>query len=242
MAQSLFQHGQITTTLPKAKNLRPVAERLITLAVKVRRRLADADRDGALRARRAIVRLLGDRSLIPNDHQAAYEAMSDAHRHKAVYMASGRRYRTGEPRGRLAFTAESVTHRLIETVAPRFDDRPGGYTRIIRLAKRRVGDHAPLAQLQLLGDEEAPVSLTKPARSARRRRTDARYATAIKASKAWAKTRRPKDRTAGGDGDEQEKQVGTDETSGAAPDNAGSSETPPQTDAAPPKPESPTAD
>ena len=61
-------------------------------------------------------------------------------RAKTMRMASGRRHRTGDPKGRLAFTAESVTHRLIETVAPRFEDRPGGYTRLIRLAERRIGD------------------------------------------------------------------------------------------------------
>jgi large subunit ribosomal protein L17 len=97
---------------------------------------------------------------------------------------SGRRYRTGEPKGRLAFTAESVTHRLIETLAPRFEDRPGGYTRLVRLADRRLGDHSPMAMLQLVGEEEPPVSLTKPGKSARKRRADARYAAAIKAAKA----------------------------------------------------------
>ena len=101
-------------------------------------------------------------------------------------MASGRRHRTGEPRGRLAFTAESVTHRLIETLAPRFEGRPGGYTRLIRLPTRRIGDSSTLAMVQLVGDEEVPGSLTKPKRSARHRRADARYAMAIKAAKSWA--------------------------------------------------------
>ncbi|MCH8829123.1 MAG: hypothetical protein IID45_06050, partial [Planctomycetes bacterium] len=63
---------------------------------------------------------------------------------KTLRMASGRRYRTGEPKGRLDFTAESVTHRLLFTVAPRFEDRPGGYTRLIRLPRRRLGDAAPV--------------------------------------------------------------------------------------------------
>jgi large subunit ribosomal protein L17 len=101
-------------------------------------------------------------------------------------MPSNRRYRTGEPKGRLSFTAESVTHRLIESIAPRFQDQPGGYTRLVRLPKRRLGDCSPLAALQLIGAEEAPVSLTKPRKSARRRRADARYAMAGRAAKAWA--------------------------------------------------------
>lgn len=186
MAQNLIEHGRITTTIPKAKNLRPFVERLVTLAVKVRKLSASSDAAGALRARRGLGRMLGDRGLIPKEHQSAYNDMSDARRAKTMRMASGRRYRTGDAKGRLAFTAESVTHRLIETIAPRFEDRPGGYTRVVRLAKKRIGDAAQLAVIQFVGDEDAPTSLTKPEKSARKTRTDARYALAIKLSKSRA--------------------------------------------------------
>ena len=187
LAQSLIQHGQITTTLAKGKDIQPFVERLITLAVKTRERAAANDPAGSLRARRVIRRLLGDRGLIPAEHQEAYDGMSDAARNKIRRMASGRRHRTGEPRGKLAFTAESVVHRLIETVAPRYEDRPGGYTRLIRLPGQRLGDASHRAVIQLVGDEEAPTSLTKPKRSARRRRADARYAAAIRAARDLAK-------------------------------------------------------
>ena len=186
MAQSLFEHGQITTTLPKAKDLRPFVEKLVTLAVRARRLGEAGDRAGALAARRSIDSLMTDRAIIPSEHRAAYEGMSDAGRAKSVRMVSGRRYRTGEPKGRLAFTADSVTRRLIEKIAPRFVDRPGGYTRVIHLSDTRIGDSSRLAVLQLLGNEQAPGSLTKPRKSARRRRTDARYAMAVKAAKAWS--------------------------------------------------------
>ncbi len=186
MAQSLVEHGQIKTTLPKAKAIRPYFERLVTLAVKTRKLSAAGDHAAALSARRSIHRLLGDRSVIPQDHRDAYAAMSDAARAKTLRMPSGRRHRTGAAKGRLDFTAESVTHRLIEKIAPRFEDRPGGYTRVIRLAAKRLGDASPVAIVQMVGDEEAPTSLTKPPTTARRRRTDARYAAAIKAGKAWA--------------------------------------------------------
>ncbi len=186
MAQDLFEHGQITTTVPKAKNLRPFAERLVALAVKYRKFNSDSDQAGALRVRRAIHSMLSDRSIIPSEHRSTYEGLSDAARRKSLRMASGRRYRTGEPKGRLDFTGESVTHRLIETIASKYEDRPGGYTRLIHLAKRRVGDNSALAIVQLVGDEEAPTSLTKPQRSSRRRRADSRYAMAIKAAKSWA--------------------------------------------------------
>lgn len=183
LAQSLIEHGQVRTTVPKARDLKPFCERLITLAVKVRKHRTANETAKALTVRRTIHKMLGDRSLVPKEHQEAYEGMSDAARAKTMRMVSGRRYRTGDPKGRLAFTAESVTHRLIETVAARYEQRPGGYIRLIRLAKRRVGDATFLAILQLVGDEEAPGPLTKAAKTARRKRADARYAMAIKLAK-----------------------------------------------------------
>jgi len=197
MAQSLFEHGQITTTLPKAKNLRPFAEKLVTLAVRARKARDARNPTAELSARRSMHRLLGDRVIIPAEHQTAYDSMSDAAREKSVRMASGRRYRTGEPKGRLEFTADSVMHRLIEKVAPRYSTRPGGYTRIIRLAKRRIGDASWLAIVQLVGDESGPGSLTKPEKSARRRRADARYALAVKVTKKRAEPAKTSDKEDG---------------------------------------------
>lgn len=184
MAQSLFEHGQIRTTLPKAKDLRPFCEKLITMAVKLRKYNQNNEQSRALIMRRQIHRLLGDRSMIPREHQEAYNDMTDSAREKTLRMASGRRHRTGDPKGRLVFTAESVTHRLIEKIAPRFADRPGGYTRLVRLSKRRLGDSTFLAVLQLVGDEESPGAVTRPQKSARQRRADSRYAFAIKLSKS----------------------------------------------------------
>jgi large subunit ribosomal protein L17 len=115
----------------------------------------------------------------------------------------------------LVFTAESVVHRLIETVAPRFEDRPGGYTRLVHLSRRRLGDASPLAMIQLVGDEEAPTSLTKPKRSARKRRADARYAAAIQAAKA----RSAEGRAPAADVDSEPEDVApTEEQQDTAPD------------------------
>jgi large subunit ribosomal protein L17 len=198
LAQSLFEHNQVRTTLAKAKDLRPFAERLITLAKK--------SRQGSLTARRQIHKLLSDRSLVPADHQDAYEKMSDAKRRKTLRAPSGRRHRTGEAKGKLAFTGQSVTHRLINTIAQKYEDRDGGYTRIIRLADRRIGDHSELAIIQLVGDEKGPGSITRPGKTARQKRADARYAAAVKASKARGK---PKKRSAAqadptADGDQEQ--------------------------------------
>jgi len=148
MAQSLFQYGQIETTLTKAKEVRPFVERLITLA-----------RKGTLQSRQRVVAILNDRAVLSKEQQEEYDAMSDARRHKVLRARSGRRHRAGQVpasynKKKIPFVAHSVVHRLINEIAPRYEDRPGGYTRIIRLAKRRIGDNSDLALLQLVGEEE----------------------------------------------------------------------------------------
>ncbi len=175
MAQSLFEHGQITTTLPKAKDLRPFAERLITLARKAHQ--------GSLAARQRLTALLGDRAMIPEEFQEQYEDMSDAARARVLRSRSGRRHRLGQARGGMKFTATSIVHHLIANVAPNYLDRPGGYTRVITLGKVQKGDSTPKAVLQLVGQEESPGTVTRPEKTARRRRTERRYAMAAKAIK-----------------------------------------------------------
>lgn len=152
MAQSLFQHGQIETTLSKAKEVQPFAERLITLA-----------RKGTLQNRQRVAALLGDRSILTPEEEEKYVAMTDAQRHKVMVARSGRRHRTGRVpasynKKKVPFVAKSVVHKLMTEIAPVYSDRPGGYTRIIRLAKRRIGDNSDLAILQLIDAEGAATS------------------------------------------------------------------------------------
>ena len=173
LAQNLFERGQVTTTLPKAKAVRPFCERLITLAKRAK--------SGSQPARRRIVQLLGDRAVIDQDHQEEYEAMSLVKRRKVLRSRSGRRHRLGQAKGGLKFTADSIVRRLIDEVAPMFTERNGGYTRIIRLGTGRPGDNSPRAVLQLDGKEESPGSVTRPEKVARRKRADARYKAAAKA-------------------------------------------------------------
>jgi large subunit ribosomal protein L17 len=176
MAQSLFEHGQIRTTLPKAKDLRPFVERLITLARKAR--------TGSLAARQRLTAIMGDRAMIPAEFQEQYEDMSDAARSRVLRSRSGRRYRLGQARGGQTFTAKSIVNHLVDEVAGKFEDRPGGYTRVIRLAGTNKGDNAPTAILQLVGEEEAPGTVTRPEKTARKRRAERRYAFAAKALKS----------------------------------------------------------
>lgn len=165
MAQSLFQYGQIETTLIKAKEVRPFVERMITLA-----------RKGTLQSRQRLLSMLGDRAVISKDDQEKYDAMSEAQRHKVIYARTGRRHRTGRVpasynKKKIPFVAHSVVHRLIKEIAPKYADRPGGYTRIIRLSKRRIGDNSDLAVLQLVGEESGTESREKKSPGVRRRKT-----------------------------------------------------------------------
>ena len=122
MVASLFQHETISTTKEKAKEVKPFAEKLITLAKK-----------GTLAARRQAIAMLGNRDIIDNE--------------------SGQAVRKG-----------TVIGKLFSELGPRYLDRPGGYTRIIRLSLRRLGDNGELVLLQLLGAEE-PVKRQKKKRS-----------------------------------------------------------------------------
>ena len=93
MAASLFRHEQIKTTLPKAKELRRVAEPLITLS-----------KVPSLANKRLAMARLRDRAAVS---------------------------------------------KLFDELGPRFQDRPGGYTRILKCGLRS-GDNAPMAYVQLV--------------------------------------------------------------------------------------------
>lgn len=171
LAQSLFEHGEIRTTVTKAKDVRPFVERLITVA-----------RRGTLAARQRVIAMLSDRAIIPGENEEAYITMSDAQRRRVMQARSGRRMRTGVVpasynKKKIPFVATSVVHRLMTEIAPRYKERPGGYTRIVRLARHRIGDNSQLAVLQLVGEEEPPAGgLRKPAPSRRKKRAEGRTA------------------------------------------------------------------
>lgn len=122
MAVSLFTHGQITTTLPKAKSVKPLVEKIITVAKR-----------GDINARRRITAMLGrDRIMVRSEEAEGLV------RNKYGEL-------TGGPK---------IVKEIVDEIAPRFSDRDGGYTRIIRLDKHRIGDSSQLCVLQLVGDEE----------------------------------------------------------------------------------------
>lgn len=75
---------------------------------------------------------------------------------------------------------KTVVRKLFDTIAPRFKDRPGGYTRIIKIGWRR-GDAAPISLIELVGaadgtEGESSSAGKKKGRRARRRKTNAENA------------------------------------------------------------------
>ena len=129
MAVSLFTHGQITTTLPKAKAVKPFVEKLITAA-----------KQGDLTARRRVIAQLGgDKIMVANDEDDVVE---------------GLRNRYGELTKQARTKAPRVVKKLFDEIAPRYADRTGGYTRIIKLGVHRIGDGSDLCILQLVSDED----------------------------------------------------------------------------------------
>src|SRR5262245_42544219 len=124
----LFAHERITTTIPKAKELRPFVERLITLA---KRGLAAGDNVKALHARRLVLARLGP--------VAKVELLD----HKGNSLG------------------DTVIGKLFNVLAPRYKDRPGGYTRIMKLTKRRLGDAGETAFIELLKEGETRVQATE---------------------------------------------------------------------------------
>jgi large subunit ribosomal protein L17 len=120
-ATALLKYEHLTTTVPKAKELRPFVERLITVA---KRGLAAGEANGrVLNARRLVMEDLQDREIVT---------------------------------------------KLFDTIAPRFAERQGGYTRLMRTGYRR-GDSAETAMVELIGSEfdpnakvETPTEEAKP--------------------------------------------------------------------------------
>ena len=124
MLASMFAHEKLETTTPKAKELRPLAEKMITLGKR-----------GDMQARRQVLSLIPDRK---------------------------------------------VVHKLFEEIAPRYQNRHGGYTRIVRTGFR-AGDKAPLSIIELV-QEDAPGKKKKT----KKKKITEKGAPAVKKEQAMA--------------------------------------------------------
>ena len=193
LAASLFEHGQVTTTVPKAKAVQPFVERIVTKAKK-----------GDLHSRRRVISMLGgDRRAFAWSHvpKGATDEQRESIEEQREFTegffdipdeSEIERNRYGEIR-----KAPKLVRHIFENVAPRFDDRPGGYTRIVRLGRHRLGDAAELCVIQFVGNEEGPEIGGAP--STRRRKADRRTALAAKLRKESASKSATPAADAGGD-------------------------------------------
>lgn len=177
LAAGLFEHGQITTTIPRAKAVQPMVEKIITLAKR-----------GDLHARRNVIAKLGGNRrgfewlYLPKKPTEAEQK----HVEQMAEFAKGffdlpdgkkvERNRYGELR-----KAPSIIKHIFENVAPRYQDRAGGYTRIVKLGRARLGDGGEMCILQLVGNEEGPEIGGRASR--RRRKADNRTTFAAKLKK-----------------------------------------------------------
>ena len=182
MAASLFEHGQIATTLPKAKTLQPFVEKIITLAKRgdLHSRRLVAKKLG--RNRRAFAWLYLAKNASDGERASVEKQIDSASEFFDIPDGSEvERNRYGELR-----KAPRLVRHIFENVAPRFEDRDGGYTRIVRVGRRRIGDSAEYCVIQFVGAEEGPEIGGNP--SKRRLKADRRTAYFKEISKGWAKT------------------------------------------------------
>lgn len=86
----------------------------------------------------------------------------------------------------------TVVRKLFSEIAPRYLDRPGGYTRIIKLARRRLGDNGQLVLLQLVGQESQPEISKKGGKKKASKKKTAKKAKAEQAEKKQPQTEEKK--------------------------------------------------
>jgi large subunit ribosomal protein L17 len=139
LVQSLIEHGKIRTTLPKAKEVRAMAEKVITLA-----------RTNTVLNRRKVIAMINDRRLVDEEQE---------------------------------FTGKSVIQKLFDEVAPQFVDRPGGYTRIIKLSEFRIGDGGNIVILQLITEKAEPRGTARRSAGLRRKRNERKHQFASRLAK-----------------------------------------------------------
>ncbi len=132
LVNSLIKHRRITTTLAKAKAAQRVAERMVTLGKRGNAATATATGEGDDKAKA--------QRLAENVHCRRLVASRLHQQPRSLFASKEKRLKWREN--------EDVIHILFDKIAPVYRDRPGGYTRIVKLAGRRRGDAGQQAILE----------------------------------------------------------------------------------------------
>ena len=125
LTTALLWNGKIVTTEARAKEIRPIAEKLITLAVKEYKNTV-TDMPSKLHARRQIMAYLYNMPLPRNEKET-----------KPEYAKRSKE------------TPHPVVEKLFREIAPKYEGRNGGYTRVLKLGPRR-GDATEMAMIELI--------------------------------------------------------------------------------------------
>jgi large subunit ribosomal protein L17 len=138
--------GRIITTIEKAKEVKPLVEKCITIARKSLPHQAEADKFATTEERGS----------------QGWKSWRESEKH-AKWVAASAPVVTARRRVFAILRNKQAVDVLFAEVAPRFADRPGGYTRVLRLAKPRLGDAGTRAILEFVGvRDRAPQRAPAP--------------------------------------------------------------------------------